>query len=107
MTYYDRYKSFRVDDFVDKPIPFLRISESDTDITVSFNRDTMRLDTLSYKYYGDPNYAWLILNANPDIPTYEYMIENGTQLRIPYPLASAIDRYERSVEKYQSSLKQS
>lgn len=101
MAYYDRYKEFRVDDFVDAPMPFIPIPESDTDIKVVFDGSKMRLDSLSYKYYGDPNYSWLILNANPEVSPYEYLIDNGTELRIPYPIASAIERYEKSIEKYE------
>ena len=101
MAYYDRYKEFRVDDFVDAPMPFIPIPESDTDIKVVFDGSKMRLDSLSYKYYGDPNYAWLILNANPEVSPYEYLIDNRTELRIPYPISSAIERYEKSIEKYE------
>lgn len=100
MVYYDRYKDYRVDDFVPGPIPFLKISEAETDIFINFDKNTMRIDSLSYKYYGDPNYAWLILNANPSITPYEYLIENGTRIRIPYPITSALERYEESIENY-------
>lgn len=103
MEYYDRYKAFRVDGAVEKPLPFLKIKEHSTDIMLYFSKNTMRLDSLSYKYYGDSNYAWLILNANPELPPYEYLIEDGSLLRIPYPLSSAIERYEQSVMKYKSS----
>ena len=100
MDYYDRYSSFRNDNVVTKPLPFLKINKGDTDIYVTFKKDTMRLDVLSYKYYGDPNYAWLILNANPDLPPYEYLIEDNSVLRIPYPIESAVKRYEESVSRY-------
>ena len=103
MEYYDRYKKFRVDDTVKQPIPFIKIKESGTDIYILFDKRTMRLDSLSYKYYGDSNFAWLILNANPDLPMYEYLIENGSPLRIPYPLDSAIQRYEKSIENYETT----
>lgn len=102
MDYYDRYKKFRVDETVKFPLPFFKIKESENDIYLIFDRRSMRMDTLSYKYYGDPNYAWLILNANPELPPYEYLIEDGTSIRIPYPLSTAIDRYEKSVAKYLS-----
>ena len=62
----------------------------------------MRLDTLSYKYYGDPDYGWLILQANPSIPSMEYRIEDGTIVRIPYPLSTAVNRYEQGINKYNS-----
>jgi phage tail protein X len=107
MDYYDRYKKFRVDETVKFPLPFFKIKESENDIYLIFDRRSMRMDTLSYKYYGDPNYAWLILNANPELPPYEYLIEDGTSIRIPYPLSTAIDRYEKSVAKYLSTTENS
>lgn len=103
MEYYDRYKQFRVGDTVKYPLPFFKISETGSDMYIIFDKRTMRLDSLSYKYYGDPNFAWLILNANPGLPMFEYLIENGSSLRIPYPLDSAIQRYEKSIKKYQET----
>jgi phage tail protein X len=100
MAYYDRYKNFRVDGAVKHPLPFFAIDYGGSDISLFFDRRTMRLDTLSYKYYGDPNYAWLILNANPGLPPYEYLIDDGSPIRIPYPLSDAIARYERSITRY-------
>ena len=100
MAYYDRYKFFRKDGFVEPCVPFIRILENDTDITIVFNTFTMRMDTLSYKYYGDSNYGWLILEANPSLPSYEYQILDGTRVRIPYPLDSALSRYESGVREY-------
>lgn len=99
MSYYDRYKFFRKDGFVEPVVPFAKIAKSGTDVILSFDSATMRLDTLSYKYYGDANYAWLILNANPSVSSYEYQIMDGTSIRIPYPLDSALERYEKSVKK--------
>ena len=103
MSYYDRYKSFRKDGFVEPPVPLIKIPQASTDIIVSFNSFTMRMDTLSYKYYGDANYAWLILNANPSISSYEYQILDGPRVRIPYPLDSALARYESGVKQYLST----
>ena len=100
MQYYDRYKYFRKDGFVETTVPFINIPYSDSDVYVSFDSFTMRMDTLSYKYYGDANYAWLILNANPSVSSYEYQIMDGTKIRIPYPLDNALSRYENNVKKY-------
>lgn len=99
MAYYDRYSKFRSDGQV-KLLPFLKIDEEGSDLYIVFEKDTMRFDNLSYKYYGDPDYAWLILQANPQIGGYEYSILDGTVLRIPYPLSSAINRYEASIHAY-------
>ena len=59
-----------------------------------------RLDLLSYQYYGDPNYGWLILQANPEAGSLEFKIKSHTRLRIPYPLDNAIQGYEANIKKY-------
>ena len=51
MDYYDRYESFRSDGNI-SIVPFIEIDVSATDINITFNKSTMRMDTLSYKYYG-------------------------------------------------------
>jgi hypothetical protein len=58
------------------------------------------MDLLSYQYYGDPGYGWLILQANPHLPSMEFMIDNGEQIRIPFPLDLAITQYENDIKNY-------
>lgn len=99
MDYYDRYSRFREDGNI-KIVPFLKIDEYDTDIVITFNKRTMRMDTLSYKYYGDANYGWLIMQANPKYGSMEFSIPDGISLRIPYPLNTAKTRYENAIQKY-------
>lgn len=99
MDYYDRYSRFREDGNI-KIVPFLKIDEYDTDIVITFNKRTMRMDTLSYKYYGDANYGWLIMQANPQYGSMEFSIPDGVSLRIPYPLNTAKTRYENAIQKY-------
>ena len=94
MEYYDRYKYLRNNDGTVVKVPFVPVPESGSDIYVIFNKRTMRMDNLSYKYYGDANYGWLILQANPGYGGYEYAFEDGIRLRIPYPLDVAIRGYE-------------
>ena len=94
--YYDRYKLFRGDG-QSHIFPNIEIPYFDTDIILIFDRSTMRFDNLSYKYYGDPNYGWLILMANPNLGSMEFEIRNGSKLRIPYPLQTAINRFEIAV----------
>ena len=98
MDYYDRYSRFREDGNI-KIVPFLKIDEYDTDIVITFNKRTMRMDTLSYKYYGDANYGWLIMQANPQYGSMEFSIPDGVSLRIPYPLNTAKTRYENAIQK--------
>lgn len=97
-NYYDRYQSFRLDGDI-KKVPFIRIGYESTDLVITFNKSRMRLDTLSYKYYGDANYGWLLMMANPYYGSMEFEIPDGVTFRIPYPLTSALLRYENEVKK--------
>lgn len=96
--YYDRYASFRGNGKVSL-IPNLQIDYSVSDIYIVYERDRMRLDSLSYKYYGDANYGWLIMLANPKYGSLEFEIPDMCDLRIPYPLTTALARYEKSVSE--------
>lgn len=92
--YYNRYDKFKKDGQVWSKIPFIKIKNAETDLFIRFKKGKMRMDSLSYKHYGDPNYGWLILQANPELGPYEFSINDNTLIRIPYPLDSAINRYE-------------
>lgn len=96
--YYDRYQSFRVDGQILK-VPFTKIRQQDTDLYITFDKSKMRLDTLSYKYYGDANYGWLLMLANPHLGSMEFEIPDKVQFRIPYPLQTALTRYEEEVKE--------
>lgn len=98
--YYDRYGKFKMNGVGPSKIPFVNIPLSDSDIYITYDKTKMRMDILSYKYYGDPNLGWLILQANPSVGGYEFEITNGTTLRIPYPKDSALNRYENSCNNY-------
>ena len=100
MEYYDRYNSFRNDGNIEI-VPFIEIERYNTDIDIQYDKRTMRMDTLSYKYYGDSNYGWLIMQANPKYGSLEFLIPNGVTLRIPYPLNTAKTRYESAILAYQ------
>lgn len=97
MSYYDRYQKLRVNGQV-KTMPNVKIDSASSDLTIVFNKNKMRFDSLSYKYYGDPNYGWLILLANAKYGSLEFDINDGVSLRIPYPLDSALNRYETSLD---------
>lgn len=101
-TYYDRYKQFRKNGRIMK-IPSIEIESASTDLYITFNKNRMRLDNLSYKYYGDSNYGWLILMANPNVGSLEFDIHDKTTLRIPYPIDDALLRYENKVNEYLGS----
>ena len=97
--YYDRYQRFKTDGEY-MVIPYIEITEYDTDLTITFDKTKMRLDNLSYKYYSSSDYAWLIMLANPSLGSLEYLIPDGSQMRIPYPLDTALSRYETAVDEY-------
>ena len=96
---YSRYKSFIVDGSYTK-IPFIEVPTSNSDFYVYYEVGKTRLDLLSYQYYGDPNYGWLILQANPHASSLEFKIKDYTKLRIPFPLDNAIQGYEANVKLY-------
>ena len=96
---YSRYKSFIVNGAF-KRVPFIKIPKRSSDIYVYYEVGVTRLDLLSYQYYNDPNYGWLILQANPHAGSLEFNIEDGTKLRIPYPLETAIQLYESEIKNY-------
>ena len=96
---YNRYKSFMVDGAYTK-VPFIEVPFSNSDYYTYYEVGKTRLDLLSYQYYGDANYGWLILQANPQVGSLEFRIEDKSKLRIPYPLETAIQGYEDNIKKY-------
>lgn len=100
--YYNRYQRF-VSNGKYKIIPLIDIPKYDTDLYLTYDKSTMRMDNLSYKYYASPDYAWLIMLANPSLGSLEYLIPDGATVRIPYPLGTALSRYEKKVTDYLST----
>ena len=100
MSTYNRYKSFISGDGSVKVVPFIRIPMRQTDKYTYWDTSSSRMDLISYKYYGDPGYGWLILQANPSLPSMEYMIGQGERIRIPFPLDIAISQYENDIKVY-------
>jgi len=98
---YDRYKRFRVNGVVNIP-PSIKISPKSTDYFETYIKGKSRLDLISYDYYGDAGYGWLILMANPSVPNLEYLIPNGTELRIPFPLEITLENYNNQIDKYET-----
>ena len=96
---HSRYTSF-ITDGAYKTIPFIKIPNRPTDCYVFYEAGKTRLDLLSYQYYNDPNYAWLILQANPEYGSLEFLIDDNSKIRIPYPLETAIQGYEDEIERY-------
>ena len=96
---YDRYNMFRADGDT-MIVPFIPIPVKDSDYYEIYEKGKTRLDILSYQYYKDPDYAWLIMQANPQYGSIEYFIPDGAQIRIPYPLSVTLSKYEDDIEKY-------
>ena len=99
MSTYNRYSKFMWNGTM-KMVPFITIPQKNTDKYTYYKTNVSRLDLISYQYYGDPNYGWLILQANPDLGCYEYLIPNNTRLRIPYPLATTLTQYNSDIDVY-------
>ena len=98
---YDRYKRFRVNGNVYFP-PLVKIYPKASDYFETYIKGSTRLDNLSYEYYGDPGYDWLILMANPELPALEYQIPNGVEIRIPYPLDMTLENLNRQIDRYET-----
>ena len=96
---YNRYKSF-VDNGTIHLVPFIEIPKKNTDFYEYYELGKTRLDLLSYKYYDNPNYDWLILQANPECGSLEFNIEDKTLLRIPFPLDQTISQYYIDIDRY-------
>lgn len=99
MATYDRYSQFRQDGSF-KIVPFASVPAKNTDFYEDYHKGETRLDILSYKYYNDSNYGWLIMQANPQYGSIEFEIPDGAILRIPYPLSQSIQDYRASVDEY-------
>lgn len=96
---YSRYKLF-VSDGKFYKVPFIEVPTSSTDAYAVYEVGKSRLDLISYQYYNDPNYGWLILQANPSVGSLEFNIQDKTRLRVPYPLETALQGYEENIKKY-------
>ena len=96
---YDRYSKFKQNNQI-QTVPYIKIRVRPTDLYTIYRRNHSRLDLISYEYYGDASFGWLILQANPDVPSCEYEIPDNTQLRIPYPLMEVLNGYDEDIEEY-------
>lgn len=99
MSYFDRYSLFRKNGKIEM-VPFIEITKKNSDKYIIFNKNTMRLDIISHKYYNSPDYVWLILQANPEYGSIENFIPDGVRLRIPYPLDITISDYINNIKKH-------
>lgn len=94
---YDRYSILKNPKAPTNMMPFVRIPTNLSDKYEVWNTNFSRMDKISKKYYGNPFYDFLILLANPQVSS-EFDIEDGTTIRIPFPLAKAKADYEAILE---------
>ena len=99
MPSYDRYSQFRQDGEI-SIVPYGEVPPKDTDYFEVYYHGKTRLDILSYQYYNDCNYGWLIMQANPQYGSVEFEIPDMSLLRIPYPLSQSLQDYRASIENY-------
>ncbi len=95
----DRYKNFRINGIA-KNVPFIKLKQKASDKIEEYKLGTTRMDLVSYKYYQDANYGWLIMLANPEYGGLEFNIPDGTFLTVPFPLENSITQYNEEVAKY-------
>jgi len=69
------------------------ILPADTDLQVVSNEGDY-LDTLAYKYYGDPTLYWIIAIVNK-IGKGRLSVQGGLTLRIPTNVNDIIDQFNR------------
>lgn len=96
---YNRYNSFTNNSKISL-VPFIKIPVKSTDYYEYYDRSKTRLDNLSYQYYGDANYGWLILQANPQYGAMEFRIPDMAKIRIPFPLETTLMEYGENVKLY-------
>ena len=99
---YDRYKKFRKEDGTLYNVPFIPITKRSSDQYITYRTGKTRMDTVSYNAYGDSDFGWLILQANPEYSGFEFEIPNGSILRVPSPLQTVLSGYESDIEKYKT-----
>jgi len=99
METFNRYSPFNANGKIEI-VPFIEIQKKASDKYVIFNKRTMRLDKLSYDFYNNPDYGWLIMQSNPEYGSIENFIPDGVLLRIPYPLEETINIYLNDIITY-------
>lgn len=84
---YSRYQDLMVNGN-QKTMSHVQIDERVTDKMIVWKNN--RMDKLSYTYYGDPRYGWIIMLANPKY-SMEFDIEEDSVIRIPFPFKDVLN----------------
>jgi hypothetical protein len=97
--YFNRYQFF-IEDSQFKIVPGIEIPIKTTDKYFIYIKGRDRLDKISQEYYNSPTFGWLILLANPLVGSIEFTIPNNSLLRVPFPLITTLQDYNRNIELY-------
>lgn len=98
---YKRYEIYKNEDGTIDQLPFVEIPINSSDKYEKFKLGVTRFDKLAGKYYGNEFYDFLITNGNPKYLS-EFDIEDGTLIRIPFPLEQARTSYEDGLKQIRS-----
>ena len=77
--------------YINTILPEIPLSQDDLYI---ITQDGDRLDNLSFEFYNDVQYWWVILAANPNkLRKDSYYVPLGEQIRIPSNPAQYVDTF--------------
>ena len=96
MPSYDRYSQFRQDGEI-SIVPYGEVPPKDTDYFEVYYHGKTRLDILSYQYYNDSSYGWLIMQAK-----YQQMIASYEEKKMERA-RDAQDEYYNFITEYPTS----
>lgn len=99
---YDRYEILKNSDGTIDMLPFVKISESPSDLSEVWVLGRSRLDKIALKYYNNPFYDFFILLANPQYVD-QFDIPDGALIRIPFPIDRVKLEYESFLRKNKES----
>ena len=77
--------------YINTILPEIPLSQNDIYI---ITQDGDRLDNLSFEFYGDTQFWWVILAANPNkLRKDSYHVALGEQIRIPVDPIGYVDTF--------------
>lgn len=83
-------------------VPFIEIPKRSSDFYEKYIAGYTRMDLLSHKYYGTPDYGWVIMQANPQYGSLEFLFPDDGEIRIPFPLDSVLEGYDAAIREYET-----
>lgn len=84
---------------VNGTIPSIKMTDKFTDKFIVWKKG-MRLDTISYQYYGTPIYDFLIRMKNKQYGIDEYEWPDSIEIIIPYPLENTLSSLRTEYDKF-------